>query len=197
MGTTTPSTIPGYIAATWDVDPLHTEVSFSIRHAMIAKLRGRFTNFEGELVTGIDPLQSSVTASIDLASVATGNDNRDNRIRSAGFLDVANNPVMSWRSTSVREAGDQYIVDGELSLHGVTRNVPLTIDVHDFVESSVGTRVRFSASGELSRAAFGIEFKLPLEALVMGDKVTVNLEVEAILQTALAEQPKGPRRHPA
>ena len=184
MGTTTPSTVPGYIAATWDVDPLHTEVSFSIRHSMIAKLRGRFTNFEGELVTGIDPLQSSVTASIDLVSVATGNDKRDNRIRSATFLDVANHPVMSWRSTSVREAGDQYIVDGELSLHGVTRNVPLTIGVHDFVESPLGTRVRFSATGELSRAAFGIEFNVPLEDLVIGDRVTVHLEVEAILRTA-------------
>jgi polyisoprenoid-binding protein YceI len=184
MGTTTPSTIPGYIAATWDVDPLHTEVSFSIRHAMISKLRGRFTKFEGELVTGTDPLQSSVTASIDLDSVATGNDDRDNRIRSADFPDVANHPVMTWRSTSVREAGDQYIVDGELTLHGVTRNVPLKIDVNDFVESPMGTRVRFRASGKLSRAVFGIEFNLPLEGVVIGDRVTVNLEVEAILQTA-------------
>ena len=96
MGTTTPSTIPGYIAGTWDVDPLNTEVSFSIRHTMISKLRGRFTQLEGELVTGTDPLQSSVTASIDLSSVATRNDYRDKRIRSAGFLDVANHPVMTW-----------------------------------------------------------------------------------------------------
>ena len=184
MGTTTPSTIPGDIAGTWDVDPLNTEVSFSIRHTMISKLRGRFTQLEGELVTGTDPLQSSVTASIDLSSVATRNDYRDKRIRSAGFLDVANHPVMTWRSTSVREAGDQYIVDGELSLHGVTRNVPLKVDVIDFVESPVGTRGRFSASGELSRAAFGIEFDLPLEDVVIGDRVTVNLEVEAILRTA-------------
>jgi polyisoprenoid-binding protein YceI len=184
MGTTTPSTVPGYIAATWDVDPLHTEVSFSIRHAIIAKLRGRFTKCEGGLVTGIDPLQSSVTALIDLASVATGNDNRDNRIRSAGFLDVANHPVMSWRSTSVREAGDHYIVDGELSLHGVTRNVPLKIGVGDFVESPTGTRVRFSASGELSRKAFDIQSNLPLAGAVIGDRVTVHLEVEAVLRTA-------------
>jgi polyisoprenoid-binding protein YceI len=184
MSTATPSTIPGYIAATWDVDPLHTEVRFSIRHAMISKLRGRFTRFEGELVTGTDPLQSSVTASIDLASVATGNEDRDNRIRSADFLDVANHPVMSWRSTSVGEAGHQYIVDGELSLHGVTRNVPLKIDVNDFVESPMGTRVRFSASAELSRAAFGMTFNLPMESVVIGDRVTVNLEVEALLRTA-------------
>jgi polyisoprenoid-binding protein YceI len=97
---------------------------------------------------------------------------------------VANHPVMSWCSTSVREAGDQYIVDGELSLHGVTRNVPLTIDVNEFVESPLGTRVRFSASGELSRAPFGIEFNLPLEGVVIGDRVTVHLEVEAILRAA-------------
>jgi polyisoprenoid-binding protein YceI len=184
MGTTTPSTMPGYIAATWKLDPLHTEVSFSVRHAIISKLRGRFTKFEGELVTGIDPLKSRVTASIQLDSVATGNDDRDGRIRSADFLDVANHPVMTWRSTSVREAGDRYTVDGELSLHGVTRNVPLQIDVIDFVESPIGTRGRFRASGELSRAAFGITFKVPLGGVVIGDRVTVNLEVEAILQTA-------------
>jgi polyisoprenoid-binding protein YceI len=184
MSTTTPSTIPGYLAATWDVDPLHTEVSFSIRHSLISKLRGRFTRFEGELVTGTDPLQSSVTASIDLGSVATGNDYRDKRIRSAGFLDVANHPVMTWRSTGVREAGDHYIVDGELSAHGVTSNASLKIDVNDFVESPMGPRVRFIASGELSRKVFGIEFNRPLEGVVIGDTVTVHLEVEAILRSA-------------
>jgi polyisoprenoid-binding protein YceI len=136
------------------------------------------------LVTGADPLTSSVTASIDLGSVTTGNVGRDNRIRSADVLDMANHPVMSWRSKSVREAGDQYIVDGELSLHGVTRNVPLKIDVHDFVESPMGTRARFSASGELSRRAFGVEVNLPLGGVVIGDRVTVKIEVEAILRTA-------------
>jgi polyisoprenoid-binding protein YceI len=70
MGTTTPSTVPGYIAGTWDLDPLRTDVSFAVRHAMISKLRGRFTKLKGELVTGTDPFKSSVTASIDLASVA-------------------------------------------------------------------------------------------------------------------------------
>ena len=91
---------------------------------------------------------------------------------------------MTWRSTSVREAGDQYIVDGELFLHGVTRNVPLKIDVNDFVESPMGTRVRFRASGKLSRAVFGIEFNRPMEGVVIGERVTVHLEVEAILRTA-------------
>jgi polyisoprenoid-binding protein YceI len=84
----------------------------------------------------------------------------------------------------VREAGEHYIVDAELSLHGVTRNVALTIVVNGFVESPAGTRVRLSASGELSRKAFGIEFSWPLEGVVIGDRVTVRLEVEAILRTA-------------
>jgi polyisoprenoid-binding protein YceI len=184
VSTTTTTTIPGYVAATWDIDPLNTEVTFAIRHSMISRLRGQFTKFEGELVTGTDPLHSSVTASIDLASVDTGSDYRDNRIRSTAFLDVANHPVMTWRSTSVREAGDQFIVDGELSVHGVTRIVALTVDVNGFVESPMGTRARFSASGELSRKAFGIEFNRLLEGVVIGDRVTLHLAIEAVLRTA-------------
>jgi polyisoprenoid-binding protein YceI len=117
MATTTTSKVPGYVAATWDVDPLHTEVSFSIRHAMISKLRGRFTKLEGVLVTTTDPLHSSGIASIDLGSVATGNDYRDNRIRSAGFLDVANHPVMTWHQRGCAKRA---------STTSWTRNCPFT-----------------------------------------------------------------------
>jgi polyisoprenoid-binding protein YceI len=182
MGLTTQSAMPGLHRC--HVGRRPRSVRFSIRHAIISKLCGRFTRCEGELVTRTEPLRSSATASIDLSSVATANDDRDDRIRSGGFFDVANHPVMTQRSTNVREAGDHYIVDGELSLHGVTGNVALKVDVHDFVESPVGTRAQFSASGELSRAAFGIKFNRPLEGIVIGDRVTVCLEVEAVLRTA-------------
>jgi polyisoprenoid-binding protein YceI len=186
MSTLTTTTIPGYIAGTWDIDPVHTEVGFSVRHLMVSKVRGRFTKFEGELVTAANPLESSVTATIDLDSIVTGDENRDGHLRSGDFFDVANHPVMTWRSTGVRQVGDRYVVDGELTLHGVTRNVPLDVELNGFIESPMGTRVGFSATGELSRKDFGIDINMPLDGggVVIGDKVSLNLEVEAILRTA-------------
>lgn len=186
MSTLTTTTIPGYIAGTWDIDPVHTEVGFSVRHLMVSKVRGRFTKFEGELVTAANPLESSVTATIDLDSIVTGDENRDGHLRSGDFFDVANHPAMTWRSTGVRQVGDRYVVDGELTLHGVTRNVPLDVELNGFIESPMGTRVGFSATGELSRKDFGIDIDMPLDGggVVIGDKVSLNLEVEAILRTA-------------
>jgi polyisoprenoid-binding protein YceI len=184
--TSTDSMIRGYVAGPWDIDPIHSEVGFSVRHLMVSKVRGRFTKFEGELVTGGSPVESSVAVSIDLNSIVTGDEDRDNHLRSADFLDVAKYPVMTWRSTGVRPEGSHYVVDGELSLHGLTRIVPLRVEVNGFIQSPMGTRVGFSASGELSRKEFGIEFNMPLETggVVIGDKVALDIEIEAILRTA-------------
>src|SRR5206468_7949538 len=84
--------IPGYVAGTWTIDPVHSEVSFVVRHMMVSKVRGRFDKFEGTIVTAADPLQSSVTATVDLSSVNTGEPNRDNHIRSADFFEVESHP---------------------------------------------------------------------------------------------------------
>jgi polyisoprenoid-binding protein YceI len=186
MSSTTTTTIPGYITGTWDLDASHSEVGFSVRHLMVSKVRGRFNGVQGEIVTAADPLESTATATIDLTSIVTGDENRDNHLRSADFFDVANHPVMTWRSTGVRQQGDRYVVDGELTLHGVTRNVPLTVELNGFIESPMGTRVGLSATGEINRKDFGIEFNMPLEGggVVVGDKVSLNLEVEAVLRTA-------------
>jgi polyisoprenoid-binding protein YceI len=180
------STIPGYIAGTWDLDPSHSEIGFSVRHLMVSKVRGRFGKFEGEFVTAEDPLASRVTATIDLNSVITGDENRDTHLRSPDFFDVASNPVMTYRSTGVQPRAGGYVLDGELTLHGVTRPVPLELELNGFIESPMGTRVGFSASGEISRKDFGIEFNMPLEGggVVVGDKITISLEVEAVLRSA-------------
>ena len=113
------------MAGTWTIDPVHSEVGFSVRHMMVSKVRGRFTTFSGQIVTGENPLDSSVTAEIDLASIVTGSEQRDAHIRSADFFDVETYPTMTYRSTGVREDGDDYVLDGELTLKGVTKNVPL------------------------------------------------------------------------
>jgi polyisoprenoid-binding protein YceI len=178
------ATIPGYIAGTWNIDPVHSEVSFSVRHMMVSKVRGHFTKFDATIVTGENPLDSSVTATIDLASIDTRNEQRDAHVRSADFFDVANHPEMSYRSTSLVAKGDHFVLDGELTLKGVTKNVPLTLELNGFTADPYGgQRAGFSASGEISRSDFGVDIQLPMDGggVVVGDKVTITLEIEAVL----------------
>jgi len=183
MTTSTP-TVPGYITGTWDLDPVHSEVSFSVRHLMVSKVRGRFATFSGSLVTAENPLDSSVEATIELASIDTGSPDRDAHIRSADFFDVEQFATMTYRSTGIRADGDGFVVDGELTLHGVTRPVPLQLEVNGFLAVSPfgDTRVGFSATGEITRDDFNITFNMPLEGggVVVGNKIQIALEVEAV-----------------
>jgi polyisoprenoid-binding protein YceI len=178
--------IPGYVAGTWDIDATHSDVSFSVRHLMVSKVRGRFNSVSGRLVTGTDLLDSSVTAEIDVNSFDTGNTQRDEHIRSADFLHTAEFPTMTYRSTAVRRDGDNLVVDGELTLHGVTRQVPLAVELTGFGPDPYGgTRLGLSATTKINRKDFGIDIELPLDGggVVVGDTVQVSLEIEAILQT--------------
>ncbi len=136
-----------YAAGTWDIDPVHSDVSFSVRHMMVSKVRGRFGAFSGSIVTGEDILDSTVTAEIELGSVDTGNEQRDQHVSSPDFLDAERFPTMTYRSTGVRRDGDAYVVDGELSLHGVTCPVQLALDLDGTgTDSFGGTRAGFSAT---------------------------------------------------
>jgi len=186
MTATTDTTgIAGYVAGTWNIDPVHSEVGFSARHMMVSKVRGRFTKFSGQIVTGADPLGSSATAEIDLASITTGNDQRDAHIRSADFFDVETHQAMTYRSTGVRVAGDGYVLDGELTLKGVTRSVPLTLELNGFGPDPFGgTRAGFTATGELNRKDFNVNFSAPMQngGAVVSDKIILQLEIEAVLQ---------------
>jgi polyisoprenoid-binding protein YceI len=177
--------IPGYVAGRWDIDPVHSDVSFTVRHMMVSKVRGRFGSFEGQITTDQDHLASSVSATIDLASVNTNDETRDNHLRSPDFLDVENHKTMSFVSTAVRPKGDGYVVEGELSLHGVTRPVTLDLEPQGFGPDPFGgTRAGFSATTEINRKDFGITFNMPLEGggVVVGDKIQITLEIEAVLQ---------------
>jgi len=178
-------TIAGYVTGTWTIDPLHSEVGFSVRHMMVSKVRGKFTKFSGELVTGENPLASSVTAEIDLASIDTGAEQRDGHLRSPDFFDTENHPAMSYRSTGIRAKGDGYVVDGELTLKGVTKNVPLTLELNGFGPDPYGgTRAGFTATGEINRQDFGVTWNAAMEhgGVVVSDKVNLHLEIEAVLQ---------------
>ncbi|MFG6191680.1 YceI family protein [Nonomuraea sp. JJY05] len=177
--------IPGYLAGTWKADPVHSEVTFTVRHLMISKTRGRFTTYDVTLVTSEDLLSSSVNATIDLASIDTGSEIRDNHLRTADYLEVEKYPTMSYRSTGIRRASDGWVIDGELTLHGVTRQVPLAVEVNGFGSDQWGAqRAGFSATAEINRRDFGIDISTPMEAggVVVGDKVSISLEIQAVLQ---------------
>jgi polyisoprenoid-binding protein YceI len=187
MTQSTVTQIPGYIAGTWDIDAAHSTVGFSVRHMMVSKVRGYFRDFSGEIVTAEDPTQSSVTATIDLGSIDTRQEQRDAHIRSADFFDVENHPQMTFRSTAVRTDGADWVVDGELSLKGNTKPVSLTLELNGFGPDAYGgTRAGFSARTEISRSAFGVDIQMPMDGggVVVADKVAVELEIEAVLRTA-------------
>ena len=171
----------------FESDPTHSSIAFWIRHMVVAKVRGHFKKFDVTIeLDEKDVTKSRVDVKIDAASIDTGVEQRDNHLRSPDFFDVGSNPVMTYRSTGLRANGDGYVLEGELTLHGVTRPVPLNLELNCFIESPMGTRAGFSASGEISRKDFGIEFNMPLEGggVVVGDKVTISLEVEGVLRSA-------------
>ena len=178
------NSIPGYIAGTWTIDPAHSEVGFTVRHLMVSKVRGKFKAFAGELVTGVDPQASSVRATIDLASIDTGNADRDAHVRSADFFDTESNPTMSFVSTGVRANGSDYVLDGELTIRDITKPVSLDLELGGFGPDPYGgTRSGFTATGDIKRSDFGVDFNAVLETggVVLSDKVTLTLEIEAIL----------------
>ena len=177
--------IPGYVAGTWDIDPVHTDISFTVRHMMVSKVRGHFETFDGTVTTGADPLQSSVEVRIDLGSINTNNADRDAHIRGDDFFGVEQFPTMTYRSTGVRASGDGYVVDGELTLRGVTKPVSLDLEVNGFGPDPFGgTRSGFSAKGEISRKEFDVKFDAPMEGggVVVGDKIQLAIEAELILR---------------
>ena len=185
MTSSTDTQIPGYVVGTWDIDAAHSTVGFSVRHMMVSKVRGYFRSFSGEIITAEDPAQSTVNATIDLDSIDTRHEQRDAHIRSADFFDVGNHSVMTFRSTGVRTDGADWHVDGELTLKGITKPVTLELELNGFGPDAYGgTRAGFSAKTDISRKAFGVDIDLPMDGggVVIGDKISVELEIEAVLR---------------
>jgi polyisoprenoid-binding protein YceI len=180
--------IPGYVAGTWAIDPVHSEVSFTVRHMMVSKVRGRFDTFEGTIVTAEDPLASVVTASVDLSSINTGQEQRDAHIRSADFFEVEKYSHMTFVSTGIRADGDDFLLDGDLTLKGVTKPVTFKLEISGFGPDAYGgTRAGFSATTEINRIDYGVTFNGPIPGVPGGvavsEKVTISLEIEGVLQS--------------
>ncbi len=178
--------IPGFIAGTWEIDPVHSEVSFVIRHLGISKVRCRFDRFSATIITDDDLTRASVTATIDAASIDTNLELRDNLVRSADFLDVEHFPTMTFQSTAVRVVDGAFLVDGDLTIRGVTKPVTLQVEVGGFAPDNFGgTRAAFSARTEINRLDFGVSYNAPIPGtnlMLLADKVSITLEAESKLQ---------------
>jgi polyisoprenoid-binding protein YceI len=176
----------------WSIDPVHSEITFSIRHLMTT-VRGTFPDFGGEVNIGEDPLDSSARAEIRMASIDTRSAERDEHVRSADFLDVRRHPVMTFRATGLERAAigrrarqPRYHLDGELTVKDVTRPVRLLTEFHGVgPDPWGGTRAGFTATAAISRREFGIEFNVPLQGdkVMLGDTITIALEIQAVRES--------------
>ncbi len=170
---------------TWEIDPSHSEIGFSVRHLGIAKVRGRFGSFSGRVTVAEEAERSSVEVSIDAASIDTRDDKRDGHLRSPDFLDAERFPALGFRSTSVTRTGDDWEVAGQLTIHGETRPVTLRTSFEGLVEDPWGsTRGALSATTEINREDFGLTWNQALETggVMVGKNVRIHLEVELVRQ---------------
>ncbi len=172
----------GLTTGTWNIDPAHTEVSFVIRHLM-TKVRGSFTEFTGAVQIADDIAASSANVEIQIKSIDTRNADRDAHVRSAEILDIEKYPTFTFTTTGVRADADDYLVDGQLTIRGVTRPVTLEVEFNGVgADPWGGTRAGFTATTAISRKDYGIDFNLPLggDKALLGDKVDIHLEVQVV-----------------
>ncbi|HWC78439.1 MAG TPA: YceI family protein [Pseudonocardiaceae bacterium] len=178
-------TIPGYVAGTWDIDPVHSDVSFVVRHVGLTRFRRSFEKFSGEIVTAENPAESSVTATVEVTSLDTGLEAFNRHLAGPDYLDYDNHPTAAFRSTGLRAAEENYALDGELTLRGVTRPVTFDVELLGFGEGMRGEpKTAFSASTTINRGDFGlrVDGKVPSGTLIIGEKVRILLEIEAVLR---------------
>ncbi|MFI0448470.1 YceI family protein [Actinomadura sp. 6N118] len=174
---TTTTELP-LVAGEWPLDPYHSAVGFSIRHLGISKVRGSFTEFEAGLVVGGTPAECAVTATISLASIDTGNADRDAHVSSADLLDVESRPTMVFRSTEISGQGEDWTMTGDLTIGDVTRPVTLAVEFGGVVDSVVDGRrhAGFEATGEIRRSEFGLKFAPGM----LGEVVKISLDMQFI-----------------
>lgn len=176
-------------AGVWTLDPNHSGVHFRVRHLGLSNVRGRFDRFDATLTVGDRLRDVAVEATIDMASVDTNQPDRDAHLRGTDFFSIEQHPSMTFRSTSVRgRGGDEYTLDGELTINGITRAVSLDVEFNGSeVHPGDGlTHAGFSATGEVNRDDFGIDFNMPLgmAKVALGQKVRIELDMQFLAPTA-------------
>ena len=170
-------------AGTWTIDPGHAEVAFVGRHFMLTKIRGRFTGVSGAVTVADDPARSSVDVTIDMSSVSSGDNARDDHLRSADFFDVTAHPTATYRSTSVEWDGTRGTVIGELTIKGVSRPVVLAVEYVGYATDPWGgERAVFSASAVINREDWGLTWNMVLDSggLLVSKEIHLEIEVETV-----------------
>ncbi len=173
--------------STWQIDPSHSTVEFAVKHMMISSTKGRFTDFSGEInLDENDLANSTVNVNINVASIDTHDEKRDEHLRSADFFDAENHPAMTFASKQIRPKGsDEFEVVGDLTIRGITKEVVLKAEREGVGTSPWGSEVAaYTAKTEIDRKDFGLVWNVALETggILVGDKVKLNLEIEAIKQ---------------
>ena len=173
---------------TWKFDLSHSSVNFHVRHLMVSKVHGRFTKWDGVLeLDAENPANSRLEVTIDAASVDTQEPKRDDHLRSADFFETEKYPHLTFKSTKVEKHGDDYKLTGDLTIRGITRSVTLDVEGGEVVKDPWGgIRTGYSAKTTISRKDYGLTWNVALESggIVVGDKVEITLEIEAISQAA-------------
>jgi polyisoprenoid-binding protein YceI len=173
-------------ADTWQIDPMHTNVEFTVRHMMISNVKGQFEKTAGTITTdGNDPASAKIDATIDVSSLDTRVDRRDEDLKSPNFLDVAKYPTITFKSTKVEAEGpNRWKVTGDLTLHGVTKPVVLEVESSGppIKDPFGNTRAGASATAKIKRSDFGLTYNKVLESggVMVGDEVAISIDVEAI-----------------
>lgn len=174
-----------HIVGTWVLDPTHSEIAFTVKHLAISKVRGKFEKFDVTIVTAADPALSTVSATIDVASVNTGQEARDNHLRTSDFFLVDEHPTITFQSTGITlSSGDDFTLEGNLTMRGVTLPVRLAGELGGVVVDGYGqTKAGATAAATLNRHDFGVSWNAALEAggFTLGDDVTINLDLQVVL----------------
>jgi polyisoprenoid-binding protein YceI len=179
-------TLPsGITPGLWTLDMSHSEIGFTVRHAGISKVRGRFTDASAEAKIGQSLADASLHATVKTASFDSGDANRDGHVKGPDFFDVENFPEMTFRATSVEGDGEDYTLTGDLTIRGVTKPIELEVEFTGVAVDPFGaTRAGFSAEAEISRKEFGLTWNAVLETggLLVSDKVMINVEAALVKQ---------------
>jgi polyisoprenoid-binding protein YceI len=168
---------------TWNVDPSHSGLNFSVKHLMVSKVRGRFGSFTGTLEVASDPLQSSVSATANVDSISTGDQGRDDHLKSPDFFDAATFPTIEFKSTKIEADGDDFVLFADLTIRGVTKNVKFELEFEGVGKDPWGnTKAGFTAEAEINRKDWGLEWNAALETggVLVGEKVKLQLDIQAV-----------------
>ena len=177
---------PQTAVVTWKIDPAHSVAEFKVKHMMISNVKGQFTKISGVVfLDDRDIENSSVEASLDAASINTGEADRDTHLKSADFFDAQEFPTLEFRSSRVKRTGEgELIVEGDLAIHGVTRNVTFAVEGPTAAAKDPwgNTRVGLSATTRINRKDFGLTFNAALETggILIGEEVTITLDVQLV-----------------